>query len=79
MRDQRTNDRRETFRSGVLGCVSGFSVTFQNNRLSWIDIVPDKLACRKSSLPHSEGFTAHIFGVMAKSFKSKLTPFEKEA
>jgi hypothetical protein len=29
----RTKDRRKPFRSGVLGCVYGFSVTFQNNRL----------------------------------------------
>ena len=42
MRNHRTRDRRGPFRSGVLGCVSGFSVTFQNNRFGWIDIVPDE-------------------------------------
>src|ERR1700752_3740200 len=41
MRKHRTKDRRE-LRSGVLGCVSEFPATFQNNRLGWIDIVPDK-------------------------------------
>ena len=42
MRNHRTKDRREPFRSEVLGRVPGFSVTFQNNRFGWIGIVPDK-------------------------------------
>jgi hypothetical protein len=42
MRKHRTKDRREPFRSWVFGCVSGFSVTFQNNRLGRIDKVPGK-------------------------------------
>src|SRR5208282_4299235 len=41
-RNHRTKDRRAPVRRGVLGCVSGFSVTLQNNRLGWIDIVPGK-------------------------------------
>jgi len=43
MRNHRTKDRRGPFRNGVLSCVSGFSVTFQNNRFNWVDIVPDKI------------------------------------
>jgi len=42
MTNHPTKDRREPFGRGVLGCVSGLSVTFQNNRLRWINIVPDK-------------------------------------
>jgi hypothetical protein len=35
-KDRRTKDRRKPLRSGVLGCVSGFSVTFQNNSLGGV-------------------------------------------
>ena len=42
MRNHRTRDRRELFRSGVLSCASGFSVTYQNNRLAWAYKVTDK-------------------------------------
>jgi hypothetical protein len=38
MASHRTKDRRKLLRSGVLGCVSGLSVTFQNNSL--------RLGCR---------------------------------
>jgi hypothetical protein len=41
MRSHRTTDRRETFRGAAFGCVSGVSVTFQNNRCGSIHIVPD--------------------------------------
>jgi hypothetical protein len=37
MRNHRTKDRRVPFRCGVLGVVSGFSVTLQNNHFGWID------------------------------------------
>jgi hypothetical protein len=46
MRNHRTKDPRKPFRSGVSGDVSGFSTTFQNNRLSRIDIGPDKAIIR---------------------------------
>jgi len=42
MRNHRTKDPRKPFRSGVSVDVSGFSTTFQNNRLSRIDLEPDK-------------------------------------
>ena len=42
MTNHLTKDRREPFRSEFLVWASGFSVTFQNNRLGSIDIVPDK-------------------------------------
>src|SRR5215472_12118751 len=51
MRNRRSKNRTEPFLGGVLGCTSGFSLTFQNNRLGWIvvwagiDTVPDK-SCR---------------------------------
>lgn len=35
MASHRTKDRRKPLRDGALGCVSGFSVTFQNNSLGW--------------------------------------------
>src|SRR5690242_12130723 len=46
MRSHRTKDRKELFRSGASECASGFSVTFQNNRLAEPDIVPRKSADR---------------------------------
>jgi hypothetical protein len=48
MSSHRTTDRSEPLRSGV-GCVSGFSATFQNNRLDRIDLVPDELHYRITS------------------------------
>ena len=42
MTNHLTKDRREPFRSEFLLWMSGFSVTFQNNRLGSIDIVSDK-------------------------------------
>jgi hypothetical protein len=45
MRNHRVKDRREAFRGGAFGGMSGFSVTLQNNRLGWIDIAPDD-SCR---------------------------------
>ena len=36
MTSHRTKDRRERLRSGLLGSVSGVSLTFQNNSLGWV-------------------------------------------
>src|SRR5579864_100722 len=46
MRNHRTKDRSEPFRGGVLVCVSGFSLTLQNNRFGWIHIVSDMVSYR---------------------------------
>jgi hypothetical protein len=43
MRNHRTKERKEPFRCGVFGSVSGFSVTLQNNRLGWIDLALDEM------------------------------------
>src|ERR1700726_4870787 len=40
MRNHRTKDRRVPFPCGVVGSISGFSITLQNNRLGWIEIAP---------------------------------------
>jgi hypothetical protein len=37
----RTKNRRKPLRSGVLVCVPGFSVTFQNTRLGSVPLMPD--------------------------------------
>ena len=42
MASHRTQDRRKPLRSGVLGDVSGFSVTFQNNSRGWADLARDR-------------------------------------
>src|SRR5580658_5472149 len=36
MASHRTKDRRKPLRSVVFASVSGFSITFQNNRLGWV-------------------------------------------
>jgi hypothetical protein len=36
-------DRSQLFRDGTSGGLSGFSVTYQNNRLAWSEVASDKL------------------------------------
>ena len=41
MTSHRITDRRKPVRCGVLACVSGAAVTFQNNSLAWVALMDD--------------------------------------
>jgi hypothetical protein len=41
MTSHRIKDRRKPVRSGVLVCVFGIAVTFQNNSLGWLPLMDD--------------------------------------
>src|SRR5215469_14495263 len=60
MTNHLAKDRRTPFRSEFLVWMSGFSVTFQNNRLGSIDIVLDKSRQLSSSLLFREGFCREL-------------------
>jgi hypothetical protein len=52
-------NRSDAFRGCVWVCVSGVSVTFQNNRLGWIDIVPDKVAVDRAASSTTASLTLY--------------------